>query len=414
MDKTINRENYIKEFRDFLKLVNIDENVPKPNFMSLLRGQQCFEHHWNNIDQAESDETKKYYIFLELTRDRGMCEIIIELLNDSNQVKAAQKLFDFNKSLVIIDILKCATRSDIQVSKRSTAKEGLYPSNSYPMFNKPRGKFIIINNIRTEIFRESVRFEHIFRELSFEVVIKDCLNIKQIQQLLREIAMDVSLDKDQAFGLMIISHGGDERILGFDACQQLTKNEQKNQRIIDEDQIEFCQLVQIITPTPALHKKPKIFIFNCCRIKRENSLNYSNYNIRQVYDKCIETLVEQMECDSEMTEEDNKKIRGNWVNENENTDTFIIHSCSEGCYSYYSIYDGISLFGQSLSHAIAYYAIDESLQSIMCRTCNFMEKFREILVNKKYFGETAYSKPESKYQCVGKNLLFNPGFNRTN
>jgi len=57
-----------------------------------------------------------------------------------------------------------------------------------------------------------------------------------------------------------------------------------------------------------------------------------------------------------------------WVNEN--TNNFIIRTCSEG-YGSYLIFGGLTAFGQAFSHAIARYACEEALHSIMSRVSFF-------------------------------------------
>jgi len=124
-------------------------------------------------------------------------------------------------------------------------------------------------------------------------------------------------------------------------------------------------------------------------------------SLRTEINKSIE-LSENMDCEY-VSEEPNETLRleykaadKKWVNEN--THTFIIYSCSEGYWS--SINEGITAFGQCFSHAIARYACEETLQSIMCRTCTLMEQYKKI---------GAFSAPELRKQCAGRDLYFNVG-----
>ena len=48
-------------------------------------------------------------------------------------------------------------------------------------------------------------------------------------------------------------------------------------------------------------------------------------------------------------------------------ETFVCYTCAKGFPHYYDDEIGLSYFGQALTHAIAQYAIDETLDGIMIR-----------------------------------------------
>jgi len=207
---------------------------------------------------------RKVYILLEFTRLRSTCEEIVKLLRLSGQTDAANELELYNTSPGHIQV---STEIAIRVTPAKAEMKGtLY----YPMSIKPRGKCIIINNIvkyynnnlmeNSGLYKESKRFESIFTQLYFDVEPINStvgMNVKAIRDKLELISRNKSLAKDEAFVVMIISHGRDEKVLGYDACQDKDEN----------DVIKISEIVDIFSETkcPALARKPKLFFFNCCR-----------------------------------------------------------------------------------------------------------------------------------------------------
>jgi hypothetical protein len=89
------------------------------------------------------------------------------------------------------------------------------------MTKKPRGKCIIINN-EPKLLNESKRFEFIFKELFFDVEpIENTFKItaQEIRDKLESVAKDKKLKKHEALLVMVISHGEDEQVLGYNACR---------------------------------------------------------------------------------------------------------------------------------------------------------------------------------------------------
>jgi hypothetical protein len=161
------------------------------------------------------------------------------------------------------------TRFDDVVLAKSEKKGSLV----YEMLKNPRGICIIVNNFvkivktieGTEIIDEtaphtipyeSIRFKKVFEQLHFDVRLKYNLNITQIRELLISSKKEENLAKSNAFVFMIVTHGENEQILGFDGtdCMNISK-------IVDMFSETNC---------PNLQNKPKLFFFNCCRISNDS------------------------------------------------------------------------------------------------------------------------------------------------
>ncbi|CAG2162910.1 unnamed protein product [Oppiella nova] len=230
----------------------------------------CLALRRTRILNLNTEREKILFILLEFTRERSTCETIVDLLVESNQNGVAQIILKCNTSM---GPNSPKNSTEIAVTKCKSPKKG---SNFYPMLKMPRGKFIIINNIN-ELAKETQRFNSVFSQLHFDIFVYNHLTAVDIETNLRHNSRIIDKNCD-AFGLMIISHGEDERILGTDACNAV------------------------------------------------DSLRDDPFNIQAT---------------SKQTYFDN----------------------------------GITYFGQALSHSIAQYACEESLNSIMCRTTNLLRRF---------------------------------------
>ena len=97
-----------------------------------------------------------------------------------------------------------------------------------------------------------------------------------VEQLTR-ISKEPSLENDEAFTLIVISHGQNKQVLGYNACEAMRKvrfNEIRSesglaeaQQEIERDSIKIKDIVSIFADDkcPQLTSKPKLFFFNCCR-----------------------------------------------------------------------------------------------------------------------------------------------------
>ncbi len=197
---------------------------------------------------------QKVFIFLEFTRERSTCEKLIEILRDSGLEEAANKLSQFNKSEGLMEI---SYETNLQVRITRHEWKG---TDYYEMNKRVRGKCVIFNNIMT-LCRESFRFQSIFKQLNFEVVLHFQLTTEEIEDRLQLLANDKSLSKSNALIVMIISHGSDERIMGFDRYQN---NDNPN------DLKKISDIVNIFSEEKCknLYGKPKLFFFTCCRISK--------------------------------------------------------------------------------------------------------------------------------------------------
>jgi hypothetical protein len=207
--------------------------------------------------QEMPEEVKKSYILLEFTRSRKSCEAIIELLEMSGQVELAELIKVYNKSPGPLNIWNLSTDTNILVEKSKiprSKEESLY----FKMNRKPRGKCIIINN-EPMVHRESERFKHVFNELYFNVESFSSKNISWIKNYLTNLSNDITIAKDNALVIIIITHGENENILGYDACLEMEKNKQ----ILENDQMKIADVVKIFSK---IKRIPIIFIFDCCRI----------------------------------------------------------------------------------------------------------------------------------------------------
>ncbi len=221
------------------------------------------------IKKFKDKNTQKVIILLEFTRLRSTCEEIIKLLGLSGQSKAASELEEYNKSPGRMEV---TTNDEIPVKIGKEMKGTLY----YEMSRSPRGKCVIINNfvnyshgnlVENEgLYKESKRFQSIFSQLHFDVhPIHTTVGMtaKAIENTLKSIARDKSIEKSDALIVMIISHGRDEKVLGYDVSQSL-------------DFIKISDIVDIFSETncKALEQRPKLFFFNCCRISKTSKENH--------------------------------------------------------------------------------------------------------------------------------------------
>jgi len=185
---------------------------------------------------------KKAYIFTEFTKERDSCNEMIDILEKCGQRVAAQKLREYNSSP---PFMPESYEIELKVIPAAVLKGG--NSKIFPMVKKPRGKCVIINNVTEVLSKESLRFKNIFEQLFFDVVLFENLSASQMETELKNIS---NIAKDSLI-VMIISHGHDEKVIGFDGNDLL-----------------ICDIVDIFSEKNCLglKRKPKLFFFNCCRI----------------------------------------------------------------------------------------------------------------------------------------------------
>ncbi len=206
---------------------------------------------------------KKIYILLEFTRLRSTCEEMVHLLRSLGQTEAADELEKYNTSPGRMEI---TTEVEIKITQAKAETKGTL---FYPMTKKTRGKCIIINNI-PELLNESKRFEFIFKKLFFDVEpIENTFKItaQEIRDKLKAVAKDKKLAKHEALLVMVISHGGDEKVLGYNAYRP-----PEDELFDGSDVIKISEIVDIFAEKKclALRQTPKMFFFNCCRISKSH------------------------------------------------------------------------------------------------------------------------------------------------
>ncbi len=187
----------------------------------------AFLHDHKNLPDA----AKKAYILLELTKTRKSCEVIIDLLVKTSQKQEIIELMKgYNKSPGLLNIWKLSNDTNILVEKAkipTSGKESAY----YIMEKYPRGKCIIINN-EPDVYRETDRFEHVFKELYFEVKPFYNKKVDWIKEKLTKMSEDPSLLNNDALVVVIITHGEDEKVLGHGACLEMKKKTETIKYII--------------------------------------------------------------------------------------------------------------------------------------------------------------------------------------
>ena len=290
-------------------------------------------------------EGVKLFIFSTFTRDRETCATLVKLLDASNLKEQAQKLNEYNTSL---GPKKLGYEVELNVAKRP------YPFNSLSgavtLSEKPRGKCIIINNVEDPqvppyddhgqimtsigLKRETERFKHIFNELYFDVQVLTKLSAIEMKKRLLQISRDESLKKDQAFVLIVLSHGEDESVLGYNACealrrinfQEIDANNQEAKEVIKNDKVPIKDLVAIFTGNgdqDYLNSKPKLHFYICCRSKCENKTGIHiilNLNLIKInYYFIFEDISNKPEVEIKLTEPNKEYV-----------DTFVSYACAEG------------------------------------------------------------------------------------
>ena len=227
------------------------------------------------------------FILLELTKERSTCQAVINALNSSGQPEAAKALEDYNKSS---GPMPYTYEEELEV------RHCLYPkrdmSNCYNLLKKVRGKAIIFNtmedppNPEHSLKKETNRFRHLFEKLHFYVKVFTKMSAKQFKESLIEITKDESLEEDEAFILMVITHGQNEQVFGSIACDLIEKkvmglapnDDIEVQQEIDKDVIGIQEIIGILAECEYLKSKPKLFCFTCCRDRIEEPGNNNNLN----------------------------------------------------------------------------------------------------------------------------------------
>ena len=221
-----------------------------------------------------------------------MCNELVKIFFDIGNTEISNKLKEFNESYRIdpysIDLKE-------KLDLETVDGPFITPTSIYDLTNKRRGLFIIINNVLNVqhpglhfgLEFESKRFFNLFIDLNFAV---EVINNKMISEIENEIEVIKSRkisETDQAFGLMFITHGENDRLLGFQANEKAfdikykkynmipisNEEETEFEKIRLKDSIHFKDIVKKFSKTnfTKLDNKPKMFFFTCCRVDKDKT-----------------------------------------------------------------------------------------------------------------------------------------------
>ncbi|CAG2165627.1 unnamed protein product [Oppiella nova] len=271
--------------------------------MNLLKTHPC-AYMLPDIEELKNEREKIIRIFSTFVLNRHNCTKMADILEQSGQTKHAKWLRDFNQSE---PVWHYSDEVNLQVTKSTTMNSAT--TVLLKMDSKPRGKAVIFVNIKS-LLKEAERFKYILQQLEFDVddIIAQCSN-KVMRDKLGELAI-MNHDKHDAFFMMFIGHGQNEELCCTD----------KNVPIKDIAYM-FSEANCL-----ELRNKPKIFVFNCCRIGN-----------------------------------DTKRM-------------FMIYSCEQDECAYYQGDKGFTYFGRAFSHVIAQYACSRDILEIILRTSFRLEE----------------------------------------
>ena len=273
---------------------------------------------------------KTSFILLELTKNKALCNKIIELYkkcakNKPNDNDLAKILEEYNRTDALRAVDLDWKNSHIEINK--VIWPNIDATNAIQLTNRPRGYFIIVNNVektfaemekeeksnlvsdeydkkfmesmlevpRDEVYDasknklppasglrlETERFKDLMTQFNFEVLNWGGLSIAEMKE---EIAMlkKEDLNDHEAIALLVVTHGQDEEILGSDACNlpyklhfkkkfnTLTPEYEKMAtKKIDNDRAPIKTIVELFKDDKFSKLYAKLLFFTCCRIKTE-------------------------------------------------------------------------------------------------------------------------------------------------
>lgn len=129
----------------------------------------------------------------------------------------------------------------------------------YKMTSNPRGPCLIVNNIdfEAEMFptrkgsdEDARRFDDIFRQLGFKVIMRRNQTADQMRKLFKDVASECKPEHDALF-VFILSHGSEHGIYGVDGFEVYLESE-----IISCFDNRNCK---------TMIGKPKVFVIQACR-----------------------------------------------------------------------------------------------------------------------------------------------------
>ncbi|CAG2113583.1 unnamed protein product [Medioppia subpectinata] len=288
------------------------------------------------------------------------------------------------------------------------------------MESRPRGvALVFVTEPRLE--HEGERFRSIYEQLEFKTYLHQRFSRDAIFAELTMMAQSkgkyAGKYKGDAFIMMFIGHGVDEKIIGW--------LEQPQWPPADDTVLPIRDIVDMFSEKKcrALRQKTKMFIFNCCREKLDEAdVQLSGappINTGGLCAKCQGPTGETTKVDTLAT------LDPTWKQQNKQT--HVIYACAEGSNAWFQEFPGTaighaSVFGQAFSHTIAQYAGYKSLYQLICMTVKRSEEESERIYQE--FLKTNPSqeeleemgdpvrRPEIRMFAVDKDVFFNPGLFR--
>lgn len=270
------------------------------------------------------------------------------------------------------------------------------PNEDYKMTAKPRGPCLIINNIDfdSDIFpkrkgsdHDARRFDDIFKQLGFKVILRRNQTADEMKQLCKQVASQCKKDHDALF-VIVLSHGSESGIYGSDGIE-VDLND-----IITYFDNKNCK---------AMRGKPKVFVIQACR-GRMIDYGQRGDSIDAVASQPMSSQASSVWSSPEMRipftrrSEFAKGKRG--THTPIRTDMLLIFSCLAG---YVSVRN--ELAGSWLGVALTYFIMTSAFEKDLCRILNMVSA--DIRERVSQDGHT---------QCIevtqlgwSKNLYFNPG-----
>ncbi|CAG2108958.1 unnamed protein product [Medioppia subpectinata] len=383
MDQEGPRVDFNKAFYEFITGVELTEK-----FMNQLSEHPC-HYLLPSLENFPDDVAKKCRIFSEFTLVRDNTERLAEALEQSGQADAAKQLRKFNLSEK-----PWANSYDIHLNVEPARALRSDTSKELKMDANPRGVALIFVT-EPDLSLEAERFRSICEQLLFEPYLHQGFTKMQIVARLTEVAQSKKKYKGDAFVMIFIGHGYNEKIIGWSAGG-------------DDNVLPIRDIVDMFSETRcrALRQKTKVFVFNCCRVKfAEEALPLPDaqpVNIGSECAKCHGRLA-CTKCEPTMMDT-LQHLDPQWKKENKQT--HVIYACAEGLKAWYDQVSGpighVSVFGQALSHTIAQYSWYKSLYQLFLMSVKRSEEELEKSGDPE-------RRPEINMFAVNKELFFNPG-----
>ena len=249
---------------------------------------------------------------LELTKKRTHCNRLIKAFERFGVSTIANILSKHNNTNQV-QVSELEWVPHIEIDKVIAPDPEL--SQAIHLISLVRGYFIIVNNLEktdaeyeseekppgwkpraprgpedlppaTGMRLETDRFKDLFTQLNFEVLDWQGMNIDQLKTEIEKLKKDKRLLRHEVIALMIVTHGQDESILGYDACDYVGKVyfrrkfgtstaefEEQAFSVIDRDRAPFNEIVDLFTGDnfPQMKDKPKLLFFTACRVKSDTT-----------------------------------------------------------------------------------------------------------------------------------------------